>query len=201
MRVSNIKESDLTPEIVDRLLFQGLEDTGENVDCLVVLGSIKAAKYRVPAAVEAYKAGRTGKIMLCGGKLRDFSTGKCSEAVYMYQAAVEAGVPAEDLILEDSSQNTVENILFSLIALQRTFQLNQVRSVMLVTTAYHMRRSLAAARYLYPEHISVLPCPVDDTNTRRDNWMNTPAGMERAKTEAMKIVEYVVNGVFPDFEI
>lgn len=201
MRVSNIKESDLTPEIVDRLLFQGLKDTGENVDCLVVLGSIKAAKYRVPAAVEAYKAGRTGKIMLCGGKLRDFSTGKCSEAAYMYQAAVEAGVPAEDLILEDSSQNTVENILFSLIALQRTFQLNQVRSVMLVTTAYHMRRSLAAARYLYPKHISVLPCPVDDTNTRRDNWMNTLAGMERAKTEAMKIVEYVVNGVFPDFEI
>ena len=65
MLVSKIKEEDLSVEIIDRLLFQGLEDTGENVDWIIVLGSIKAAKYRVPVAVNAYKAGRASKIMLC----------------------------------------------------------------------------------------------------------------------------------------
>ena len=201
MLVSRIKEADLTIETVDRLLFQCLEDTGEKVDCIIVLGSIKAAKYRVPVAVDAYNAGRASKIILCGGKLRDFPDGKYSEAEHMCKAVLELGVAKEDVILESSSQNTVENILFALVELQRAFRLNQVRRVLLVTTTYHMRRSLAVARYLFPEHIDIVPCPANDTNTRRDNWMNTPVGVERAKGEAMNIVRYVINGVIPDFEI
>ena len=201
MLVSRITEEDLTIEVIDKLLFQGLEDTGENADCIIVLGSIKAAKYRVPVAVQAYKAGRARKIMLCGGKLRDFPDGKYSEAEHMRQAALALGVAEEDIVLENSSQNTVENILFALVELQRTFWLNKVRRVLLVTTAYHMRRSLAIARYLFPDHIEIIPCPANDNNTRRNNWMNIPKGIERAKGEAMKIVSSVMGGIFPDFEI
>ena len=201
MLVSRIKEEDLTFELVDRLLFQGLEDTGETADCIIVLGSGKAAKYRVPVAVDAFKAGRASKIMLCGGALRDFPVGKCSEAVNMCNAVLELGVTKENIILENSSMNTIENLLFALIELQRNFWLNKVRRVLLVTTAYHMRRSLAIARYLFPEHIAIVPCPADDNNTRRDNWMNTSVGIERAKSEAMNIVRCVINGVSPDFEI
>ena len=201
MLVSKITENDLTFETIDRLLFQDLEDTGESADCIIVLGSKKAAKYRVPVAANAYRAKRASKIMLCGGKLRDFNEGKYSEAEHMYKAALELGVAEEDIILENSSQNTVENILFALTQLQRTFWLNKVRRVFLITTTYHMRRSLAIARYLFPEHIETIPCPANDTNTRRDNWMNTQVGIERAKAEAMKIVECVANGVIPDFEI
>ena len=201
MLVSRITEEDLTIEVIDRLLFRGLEDTGKNTDCIIVLGSIKAAKYRVPVAVEAYKAGRTSKLMLCGGKLRDFPDGKYSEAEHMRQAALALGVAEEDIVLENSSQNTVENILFALIELQRTLWLNKVRRVLLVTTAYHMRRSLAIARYLFPDHIEIIPCPANDNNTRRDNWMNTQVGTDRAKKEAMKTIESVLNGIIPDFEI
>ena len=201
MLVSRIKEKDLTIDTVDRLLFQNLEDTGEHIDCIIVLGSVKAAKYRVPLAVDAYTSGRARKIMLCGGKLRDFPAGKFSEAEHMRQTALELGVDEDSIILENSSQNTIENILFALIKLQQTFNLNRVRKVLLVTTAYHMRRSLAIARYLFPAHITIIPCPANDNSTRQDNWTNTPVGIDRAKAEAMKLVEYVINGVIPDFEI
>ena len=201
MLVSKIREEDLTVDVIDKLLFQGLEDTGENADCIIVLGSVKAAKYRVPAAINAYKAGRASKIILCGGVLRDFPDGKYCEAEHMRQAALKLGTAEKDIILETSSQNTVENVLFAMIELQRTFWLNNVRSVLLVTTAYHMRRSLAIARYLFPAHITVIPCPANDNHTRRDNWMNTTIGIERAKGEAMNIVSYVINGVIPDFEL
>ena len=201
MLVSRITEEDLTIELVDRLLFQGLEDTGEAADCILVLGSSKAAKYRVPVAVDAYRAGRAGKIMLCGGAVREFPDGTCSEAEQMRKAALELGVAEKDIILENASQNTVENMRFALVELQRAFLLDQVRSVLLVTTAYHMRRSLAIARQLFPEHIEVIPFPANDTNTRRENWMNTPAGIERAKGEAMNLVRCIRNGVIPDFEI
>ncbi len=201
MLVSKIKKEDLTPEIIDKLLFQGFDDTGENADCIIVLGSIKATKYRVPVAVNAYKNGRATKIILCGGKLRNFPDGKYSEAEHMRQAALALGVPKEDIIIEEKSQNTIENLLFALVEMQRAFWLNKVHRVLLVTTAYHMRRSLAMARYLFPEHIAVIPCPANDTNTRRDNWMNSSVGVERVKNEAMKIVVSVINGVIPDFEI
>ena len=201
MLVSKIKEADLTAEVIDRLLFEGLEDTGETADCILVLGSVKAGKYRIPVTSDAYKAGRAGKLLLCGGKVRDFPDGSCSEAEHMRQAALELGVAAEDLILENASQNTVENIRYGLEALQSVFRIEDVRRVLLVTTAYHMRRSLAIARRLFPAHITVIPCPANDNNTRRENWMHSPAGTVRAKGEAMKIVRYVLDGVIPDFEI
>ena len=201
MLVSKITEEDLTVDVVDRLLFQGLEDTGEQADCIIVLGSIKAAQYRVPVAVEAYKLERAGKLVLCGGKLREFPTGRYSEAEHMRQAALELGVREEDIILENASLNTVENLRLALEALQQTLGLNRLQRVLLVTTAYHMRRSLAIAQNLFPAHVTVLPCPANDNNTRRDNWMHTPVGVKRTKDEAMKIVSYINHGIIRDFEI
>ncbi len=201
MLISQIKEEHLTDEMIDRLLYQGIEDTGESVDCILVLGSTKASNYRVPKAVQAYKNGRAGKIMLCGGVIRDFPDGTATEAEHMLKTALSLGVSKEDIITENTSANTIENILFALIELQRTFWLNKVKRVLLVTTACHMRRSLSIARYLFPQHISVIPCPANDMYTRRDNWMTTPEGIERAKNEAMNILRCVQNGVFPDFEI
>lgn len=201
MLVSEIREENLSVEIIDRLLFKDLEDAGDSADCIIVLGSAKAAEYRVPVAVDIYRAGRARKIMLCGCALRVFPVGQCTEAEYMRMVALELGVVEDDLILENASQNTVENILFALIELQRAFWLNKVRSVLLVTTTFHMRRSLAIARYLFPKHINIAPCPANDHNTMRENWMNTPEGIARAKGEAMNIVRCVMNGVIPDFEI
>ena len=201
MWVSKITEEDLTNDVIDRLLFEGLYDNGANVDCIIVLGSIKAAKYRVPVAAQAFFSGKSEKIMFCGGKVRDFSGESMAEADHMYQKALELGIPETSMIIEKSSQNTIENILCSLLELQRSMWLNQVKSVLLVTTTYHMRRSLQIAKYLFPSHISVYPCPADDTTTKRDNWMNTPEGIDRVKKEALKIVGYVNDGVIPDFEI
>lgn len=201
MWVSKITKDNLTNDVIDCLLFENLNDNGTNADCIIVLGSIKAAKYRVPVAAKAFFSGRSEKIMLCGGKIRDFSNGSMTEADNMYQKAIELGIPETSIIIENNSQNTIENILCSLLELQRSMWLNKVKSVLLVTTAYHMRRSLHIAKYFFPSHISVHPCPADDITTKRDNWMYTIEGIKRVKTEALNIITYVNNGVIPDFEI
>ena len=201
MWVSQITEEHLTNQVIDRLLFEGLDDTGASADCILVLGSTKAAKYRVLAAVKAFSAGRAEKILLCGGKTKSFPSGTMTEAENMLEKALESGVPETSILMENQSQNTIENMLYSLIELQRSLWLNRVKSILLVTTTYHMRRSLHLARYLFPAHISVHPCPADDTTTKRDNWMNSKEGIDRAKAEAQKIIKYVHNGVIPDFEI
>ena len=73
MWVSKITKENLANDVIDRLLFEGLNDKGASADCIIVLGSIKAAEYRVPVAAEAFFAGRSEKILLCGGKIRNFS--------------------------------------------------------------------------------------------------------------------------------
>ena len=47
LKVSQIDENNITSDIVDKLLFTNIEDDGEPVDCIIVLGSIKASKYSV----------------------------------------------------------------------------------------------------------------------------------------------------------
>ena len=48
MLVSKLKDEDLTTEVIERLLFNDIKDTGEVADCILVLGSKKSAQYRVP---------------------------------------------------------------------------------------------------------------------------------------------------------
>ena len=201
MYVSELTKEKLSNEVIDHLLFDKIDDTGENGDVILVLGSIKASKYRVPVAVNAYKSGRAGKILLSGGAMREFPDGKCIESEHMYKKVLELGVNKEDVILEKESQNTVENILCSMVVLQREFYLDRIKNIILVTAEYHMRRSLAIARYLFPNHIKIIPCPAKDDNTNRDNWWKTPEGIKRATNEALNLITYVKNEVFPDFVI
>ncbi|MBQ6223174.1 MAG: YdcF family protein [Solobacterium sp.] len=200
MLVSELTKEMLTDDIIDRVLFT-LEDTGEKVDCIIVLGSKKASLYRVPVAVKAYRDHCAEKIIMCGGKVRDFPEGPMSEAQNMRNCAESLGVKSEDILTDEYSMNTVENILQALVLLQRNFGLNQVHQVLLVTVSYHMRRSLCIAEYLFPAHIRVIPCPAEDIHTRKDNWMNNPEGRDRAYTEMDKIILSVKNGLFPDFEL
>ena len=201
LKVSQIDENNLTDDIVDKLLFTNIEDDGALVDCIIVLGSIKASKYRIPVAVREYQKGRANKLLLCGGSVRNFAEGSMQEVEHMYHAAIAMGVCEEDIILEKRSTNTVENVLGALMELQTSFWLNKINRVLLVTTTYHMRRSLAIARYLFPKHIEIIPCPADDNNTKRDNWTNSEEGRARVISEVKNIISCVEQGVFPDFEI
>ena len=196
MLVSQLTEEQLTDEQIQRLLFDGIVDGGQQADCILVLGSRKAVEYRVPVAVTAYRAGRAPRLLMSGGAMEPIP-----EAEWMRQKAVELGVPDENILVESQSRNTVENMLYSLVTLQRAFWLNRVHSILLVTTVCHMRRSLHIARYLFPAHIKVYPCPALDRNTRPDNWMLTEKGRQRATAEAQNIIRCVKNGVFPDFAI
>lgn len=201
MWVSEIKEDEMSDELIDKMLYKGIEDAGQKADCIIVLGSSKAVKYRVPAAVNAYHEGRSSKIMMCGGPTRNAVGENIVEAEKMRMKALELGVPDEAIICEKNSENTIENFLFAMVELQRTFWLNNVHSILLVTTTYHMRRSLALANYLFPDHIAIYPYPVDDTNTKRDNWMKSEEGRKRAIAEVVNIIHCVNNGAVPDFEI
>ncbi len=201
MKVSELKYEDLTNEVVDKILFENINDYEYNGDCILVLGSKIAHKYRVPKAVELYNANRSNTILLSGGTLVETEYGLISEAEIMKQKAIELGIPEENLIIETESKTTQENMLCSLLALERTKKLTNVRSILHVTTRYHMRRSLMMAETFMPKWIRVCPCPANDTNTLRHNWFLTERNAKLAKDEAYKITCYIRECCIADFDI
>ena len=54
MKASQLTKENITPEIVDKLLFEGLNYKGETADVIIVLGSRKACDYRVPLAAKLF---------------------------------------------------------------------------------------------------------------------------------------------------
>lgn len=201
MKVSSLKKNDLSREVVDKILYEGLEDTGDRGDCVMVLGSTTAPKYRVPKAVSMYKDKRASKILLCGGTILETECGFLSEAEVMRRKSLEMGMPDEDILLEELSKTTKENMLCALLILERTFKLCNINKILMVTTNYHMRRCLLMAQTYMPSWIRFCPCPAEDTNTRRSNWYKSEKGYQRAKEEAWKIVCYINEKSIPDFEI
>lgn len=139
--------------------------------------------------------------MMCGGVTGTTPGHTVSEADHMSLAAIALGVPDEDILVENTSENTIENILCAMLELQRAMWLNRVHRVLLVTAAFHMRRSLHLARYFFPKHIEICPCPADDNGRFSMHWQKDEETMALVMHEARNLIEYVRAKVIPDFEI
>jgi len=119
-------------------------------DAIVVLGGNTAnnranwfepydrhtAAARIDRAAELFDAGRAPLVVLSGGALE----GTVSEAQGMAHSLRQMGVPESALVLENASRNTYENAALTQDALAR----RGIGSVLLVTSALHMPRAMAA---------------------------------------------------------
>ncbi|AHV91901.1 YdcF family protein [Bordetella holmesii] len=124
--------------------------TAPTADAIVVLGGNTAngranwflpyeketAVVRVDVATDLYLAGRAPKVVLSGGALE----GNVSEAQGMAHRMRQHGVPDSALVLENASRNTYENAALT----EDTLRANHIDKVLLVTSALHMPRAMAA---------------------------------------------------------
>ncbi|OXC91091.1 hypothetical protein BMR85_007920, partial [Achromobacter sp. KAs 3-5] len=83
-----------------------------------------------------YLAGRAPKVLLSGGALE----GDVSEARGMAHAIRQQGVPESALILENASRTTYENATLT----EDQLKARGIGKVLLVTSALHMPRAMAA---------------------------------------------------------
>lgn len=89
-----------------------LGEEPQKADCIVGFGNFNVNIAR--RAAELYHQGYAQKILFTGGLGRN-TLGMLPEpeAVRFAKVAMECGVPEEDIILEDKSTNTAENIRFT----------------------------------------------------------------------------------------
>jgi uncharacterized SAM-binding protein YcdF (DUF218 family) len=98
---------------------------------------------RVTHTVQLYKLGFIKKILISGGSGRLLGE-EDPEANKFQKAMILMGVPGHDIILENATRNTYESALAVKPMLD---SLNyRAQDCLLITSAFHMRRSLACYR-------------------------------------------------------
>lgn len=199
MYISNLEVDNLSDKQKTKLLFTHIEDDNKNGDCIFVVGSSKAIQYRLPKAVELYKDGRASKILFSGGVKWNGSDD--SEAVSLKREAISLGVFEKDILIEDRSLNTLENVLASLLVLDREFHLYKIKRLLIVTTSYHMKRLHLTLQTYMPDWIQYTLCPAEDNSTGKDNWFLNEFGRKRVHDESSKLIKYVKQGALCDIKI
>jgi uncharacterized SAM-binding protein YcdF (DUF218 family) len=91
---------------------------------------------RVDTAARLFQAGRAPLVFVSGA----FLEGELSEAEVMAQELREQGVPDSAIVIESESLTTRENALFT----ARQLREHHIKKVLVVTSALHMPRAIAA---------------------------------------------------------
>src|SRR5690349_18404465 len=107
-------------EITDYIFLDDIELRG---DIAFVFGTWNARKGSVEKAVELYKNGSVPKMIFSGGMNKE--TGVV-EGEAMAEEAIKLGVPRSDVLIENKSTNTLENVLFSLEVIDKVLGLQNI---------------------------------------------------------------------------
>lgn len=127
-------------------------------DLIFVLGSndVRVAEY----AAELYRRRLAPRLLFSGGVGRFTSGWATTEAELFAQAAMKAGVPEADILIENRSTNTGENVQFSRAVLKRAGMEEPV-SLIALQKPYMERRTLATLQAQWPEaRVTVASPPV-----------------------------------------
>jgi uncharacterized SAM-binding protein YcdF (DUF218 family) len=138
-----------------------------SVDLIVVLGGgtepmldprpiteVNAAGDRIIYAAKLHQDYPDAKILLSGGDIDFLDQSSGTPAQDMAELLKLMGVPEASIILQDQSQNTYEDALFSCEKIKAA----GYKNVLLVTSAMHMPRSV---KLFGKQGCQVIPAPTD----------------------------------------
>jgi len=145
-------------------------DTARPAAAIVVLGAAQyvgrpspVLRARLDHAIDLWRGGLAPKIIFTGG-FGDRDT--TSEAAVGQRYAIEHGVPARDIMIENSGRSTAQ----SLQQVSRLMDAEPSRTVILVSDPFHMLRlSILARRFgLTPYTSPTRTSPI--SLSRRETW-------------------------------
>jgi uncharacterized SAM-binding protein YcdF (DUF218 family) len=156
-----------------------------NCDAVVVLAG---GKGRVEEGVRLYRSGKGERLFLIG-------VDPAVRKTDLY-AEVPGGRSGEQVYLEKASRNTLENAIFARELLVR----HGVRSMLLITSRYHMKRSLLIFRSILPKDIAIYPYPVTGKSAA-ESWWSHGGSFRLLFSEFYKYCLYRVIFIFSQGEL
>lgn len=158
---------------------------GLNPDAVVVLAG---GKGRIEEGVRLYREGKGERLFLIGV---DPSVKKSD----LYKDTPEMR-SSEQVYLEKVSRNTLENAIFA----RELILKNNVRSMLLITSRYHMKRSLLIFRNILPKDIAIYPHPVTSKNST-ETWWSHGGSLRLLFSEFYKYCLYRIVFLFSQGEL
>ena len=158
----------------------------QKVDAIVAIsgGDTRA---RTAQAIEMYKNG-WAPLLVFSGAAADKSGPSNAEAMELQ--AEDAGVPAKDILLDETSATTKQNAANSI----NIFEQHHIASVILVTSAYHQRRAGLEFGKRAGNEIKIVNHPVAADDQWSQWWWLTPTGWYLAVSEMVKIIIFYAGG-------
>lgn len=153
-------------------LNEGVLPAGTRADAALVLGAAAWDKRpspvfreRINHAIALYQGHRVGKIIFTGGRSKK---GYMTEAEVGRRYALKQGVPAHNILFENTSRNTYEN----LNNIRPILQANGISSVVIVSDPYHLARAAEMAEDLGVRvYVSATPTTRFDTASGKKNFI------------------------------
>jgi len=128
-----------------RIYSFGQTSSDTRADAAVVLGAAvwtnqvsPVFKERINHAINLYRIGQVRKLIFTGGQ---GNPGEPTESSAARDYAIQNGVPAGDILIEEKSHNTYENILYA----KQLRDTNGIGKVLIVSDPLHMKRAMAMA--------------------------------------------------------
>lgn len=202
MKLSEINKETFSDEDIQKLVYGDIFDNGESCVYGLVFGNSMLIKERVSTAAEAYKNHRIQKVIFSGGSngVSNQNNDTIPEAIKMKELALKLGIKEEDILIDDKSNNSFENVdnSFSLIKAE------QILKIAIITSEFHLKRCMAIIKKKYP-NIHIICLPSRDGFSDSDTWFlsdNTwNSGRSLATYEAKLLVKYAKEGKILDFDI
>lgn len=139
------------------IYWQSLKTTDAQADAAVVLGAAvykdvpsPVFRERINHAINLFKNGTVKYLIFTGGFGENE---KLSEAAVAKNYAVAQGVPAEQILIEEQSRTTFQNLYFA----KEITDEKQFQSVLLVSDPLHLKRVLTMATDLKFENALASP--------------------------------------------
>lgn len=166
-----------------------IESNPQKADLAIVFGTRQ--NEAIKKVYELYRDGFVRKILVSGGINR---ITKENEAIRISRQLIEQGVRKEDIILEDQSTNSLENVLFSKKVIKEKVGFENLKKIIAVVKHYHSRRALMTLKKHFPRNIELIPVAYEIYGFTKENWFETEIGKEKVMGEWNKIPQYLLKG-------
>ena len=151
----------------------------QKVDAIVAVSGGKT-HIRAAEAIQLYKDGWADYLIFSGAAKDEDGP---SNAAVMRRQAIEAGVPAQSILTDESSRTTHQNAKETAEIIQE----NNINRIIVVTSPYHQRRAGLEFDRLTGESVHVLNHPASHDPDWGAFWWLTPRGWWLAGGELVKI--------------
>jgi uncharacterized SAM-binding protein YcdF (DUF218 family) len=162
------------------------QDQLTKADAIVAISGGDTAA-RTKEAVRLYQEGYAPRLIFSGAALDPNSP---SNAQAMAGQAEAAGVPLSAIALDETAANTRQNASGVAAIVSK----NQYRTIILVTSPYHQRRSSLVFHRALGPGVAIINHSTVDQDWRRSHWWATPTSQALTMAELQKVAYELVSG-------